>query len=74
MYGRTQIEFQTIHDHDDIETSKDSRGNFATFIQESRVRHFDQMKYITFDYHDHSDPDEDSDMDSSRNGQLSEAI
>jgi hypothetical protein len=74
LYGRTQIELQTIHDHGDIKTSKDSRKNFATFIQEGRVRHFDQIKYITFNYHDHSDLDEDSDVDSSRNGQLSEAI
>ncbi len=74
LYGRTQIELQTIHDNDDIKTSKDSRKNFATFIQEGRIRHFDQIKYITFNYHDHSDLDEDSDVDCSRNGQLSEAI
>lgn len=74
LYGKALIMLQTIHDDNDIKASRDSRKNFGTFIQEGRVYHFDQMKSLNFEYSDCLDLDEDSDVDSSRNGQLSEAI
>lgn len=74
LYGKALIEFQTIHDKKDFKASRDSRINFATFIQKGPVCHFDQMKNLKFYYSDASIGDKDSAVDCSRVGQWLEAV